>query len=158
MKNYFISIVVLCISIFLTGCFFATSNDEFHIYFLDKPCIVPHYEYTYLTCGQITILINQHGIVTPIIIPGGFLTDLASIPRWLWPIIAPARSDFIGAAILHDYLYAVHSGFTRSQIDRILLHSLIENGTSPLRAYQMYVAVRMFGSKYFDKGVCHEEH
>lgn len=157
MNYYLIPCIVLAITIFLTGCFISV-RDDFHIYFLDEPCIRPHYEYTYVTCEQISVLVDHEGIITALTIPQEFVTDLASIPRWLWSFIAPTRSDFIGAAILHDYLYSYHSGFTRYQVDQIFFQSLIESGTAPWRAYQMYFAVRIFGEDHFDSGSCHEGH
>jgi len=37
-------------------------------------------------------------------VPGGFLTDLASVPRWLTPFIQ--RDELGGAApVIHDFLY-----------------------------------------------------
>lgn len=42
-----------------------------------------------------------------IIVPKGFKTDLASIPRLLW-VAFPKNGKYQKAAILHDYLCVVH--------------------------------------------------
>lgn len=39
-----------------------------------------------------------------IIIPKGFVTDLMSIPRWLWSLLSPFDSALIGD-LIHDFLY-----------------------------------------------------
>ena len=44
----------------------------------------------------------ENGLVA--IVPAGFETDLASIPRFLWPIFSP-MGDFRMASILHDFGY-----------------------------------------------------
>lgn len=147
MKKLKSKLIVFFLSVFLTSCFFP--NDNFHVYFLDDPCIMPYKGYTYVTCDRISLIINHDGSFTTLTIPARFPTDLASIPRWLWPIIAPTRSDLMMAAILHDYLYGAHTGFTRYQIDVIFLQSLLESGAPKFRAYEMYFAVRIFGASHF---------
>jgi hypothetical protein len=37
-------------------------------------------------------------------VPAGFLTDFASIPRFLWPILPPT-GPYGPAAVLHDFMY-----------------------------------------------------
>ena len=149
MKQYLL--IVLCMAALVTGCLLK-SDDDFDIYFYDDPCIIPKQDYTYLTCAAINVVIDYGGRLVSLTIPAEFTTDLASIPRWLWPIIAPTRSDIMGAAILHDYLYSDHMGFTRSEIDEIFLQALLDSGTPMLRAYEMYLAVRVFGGLHFNQG------
>ena len=153
MKHYIATLIILFISSLLT-VYFLSAKDEFNIYFCDEPCIRPNYSYNYLTCSNINVIIINNGITVPVKIPEGFYTDLLSVPRWLWPFISPARSEFMAPAILHDYLYGCHMGFTRSQIDTILLKSLTESGVSFITAYQMYFAVRIFGGSHFESGQC----
>jgi hypothetical protein len=82
-------------------------------------------------------------------VPPSFDTDLASIPKWLWPFVAPSHSAFISPSILHDYLYTCHNGYTRKEIDYIFYEALVDNGVSGFAAFEMYLAVRMFGSKHY---------
>jgi len=86
-------------------------------------------------------------------VPKGFATDLATIPRWYWPIISPARSDLIEASIFHDYLYTCPGTFSRIEIDSIFYQILIENGTPEYVARKMFFAVRLFGSSHFNYNV-----
>ena len=39
-----------------------------------------------------------------IVIPKGFKTDGASVPRLFWFIFPPNRTDYLPCAIIHDYL------------------------------------------------------
>lgn len=92
-----------------------------------------------------------------VIVPEGFKTDLASIPRAIWPIMAPHELS-VAAPLLHDYLYRCGGvpptaqvwpptrTFTRSEIDGLLLAVMKAEGVSAWRAYSAYVAVRVFGS------------
>jgi len=38
------------------------------------------------------------------IVPKGFITDGASVPRIFWSFFPPNRTDYMPAVILHDYL------------------------------------------------------
>src|SRR5437868_748210 len=44
------------------------------------------------------------GSVQPIVVPAGFVTDFASIPRAFWSGMSP-HGQYSRAAVLHDYLY-----------------------------------------------------
>ena len=135
---------------FFIALFFSISYchacPTYDVIFHDMVCIKPYQNYRYQTCKPFTVTID-HFILK---VPEDFDTDLASIPQWLWMFIAPGRSDFIAPAILHDYLYSCHSGFTRKEVDNVFLNALIRNGVSKFRAYQMYYTVRLFGGDHYD--------
>ncbi len=38
-----------------------------------------------------------------VIVPAGFLTDFASVPRFLWPIVPVADGVYDPAAVVHDF-------------------------------------------------------
>jgi hypothetical protein len=91
------------------------------------------------------------------VVPAGFDTDLASIPRALWWLISPGGRHG-KAAVLHDYLYRVRprvsytgEGFeavmdlARGQADRVFREAMREDGVGLLRAWVMWAAVRLFG-------------
>lgn len=148
-------LIAVTISVFL--CLIPACSplyaEDYDIYFADVACIKPHKDYHYMTCAPIAVTIGDSFLI----VPENFDTDLASIPHWLWSFIAPTRSDFMEASILHDYLYTCHSGFSRKDIDGIFYQSLVINGVPKLRAALMYLAVRLFGSSHFNKeGTCQE--
>ena len=41
-----------------------------------------------------------------IVVPKGFITDFASSPKILWPILPP-RGEYGKAAVIHDYCYFI---------------------------------------------------
>lgn len=78
----------------------------------------------------------------PYIIPKGFETDYASVPRLFWRTFPPHLWPY--ASCLHDWLYASEQ-FERAECDLIFHEALIECGASKTRAWLMYQAVRRFG-------------
>ena len=131
------------------GCIFALFQPFPHpsktIQFLNEPCILPVSNYEYKTCWDINVRVdNKHYVI-----PQGFNTDLASIPKWYWSIISPAESSLMGPSILHDYLYVNHDTVSRKEADLILYCALLENGVNNYDAYKIYIAVRLFGSNHY---------
>jgi Protein of unknown function (DUF1353) len=83
-----------------------------------------------------------------IVVPKGFVTDLASVPRILWAYLPPF-GNYTAAAIVHDFLYTmqhVHGGpIKRSFADRVFLHGMAHLGVRETQRLVMYRAVRAFG-------------
>lgn len=119
---------------------------HYKVNFSAHSCIKPYKSYNYLTCHVIPVSIGDKKIS----IPQDFKTDLASIPRWLWPLVAPAHSKLMSASILHDYLYTDPEGFNRKEIDGIFYNVLVNSGVDKTHAYLMYSAVRLFGGSHFN--------
>jgi hypothetical protein len=113
-------------------------------------CITPLHGYHYLTCNDYTFYLDA----IPYTIPAGFDTDLASIPRIVWPIMSPAKSELMEAAIIHDWLYKETCYFTREETDVIFYDMLRANGTPRWQASIMYYAVRTFGGAYYQDEDC----
>ena len=86
-----------------------------------------------------------------IIVPAGFVSDGASIPRFFWRIIgSPFRGMYRDAAIVHDWLY--FSGkYTRLETDRIFKQAMKELGVSAWRRGAMYRAVRIGGANSWQR-------
>lgn len=83
------------------------------------------------------------------LIPDDFDTDGATIPRLLWWLVGhPLTPCFQGAAILHDWLYRLHS-VTRAEADALFRDKLSEDGAGWLRSRAMWAAVRAFGWLYW---------
>lgn len=74
-----------------------------------------------------------------IVVPAGFVTDLASIPRVFQSLI-PKVGKHMLAAIVHDYLCRL-DGFDRRLADRIFLEAMKLLGVNPVRRRLMYWAV-----------------
>lgn len=79
-----------------------------------------------------------------VIVPIGFVTDLASIPPALQSIIQQ-NGPYLLPAVVHDYLYWMQT-CTRNQADQILLLAMIENDVGKFDRNAIYKAVRAAGS------------
>jgi len=78
-----------------------------------------------------------------ILVPAGFETDLASVPRLFWRIASPI--DAIEPAIIHDYLCRNQIG-TRKEADRVFVYAMADYGVAWWRRTLMYVAVRVYAT------------
>lgn len=139
--------LVLGVQLILCGC---ASKGHIHTEFLTETCIKPLMGYHYLTCNKIQFTVNGDSFE----IPEHFETDLASIPKIVWPIMAPAHSSLIRPAIVHDWFYRKTCDFTRLQTDLIFYHMLRNDGVSAFKASTMYYAVRLFGWNYYNEDYC----
>lgn len=116
---------------------------------------------------------GQYELIEPLVydthgyrlrIPKGFITDFASIPRWLWSITGWTPGGLQqDAAIIHDYLYQREgrprekdvslleitrpwpARFTRKECDDIFYAAMIELGVNSVKAATMTKAVNIFG-------------
>ena len=124
---------------------------RFHaVKFENDACIIPTDGYDFKTCTALKVKVDD----TKYVIPKGFETDLASVPRFLWPIFAPQYSGFIAPAIIHDYLYRCPNNITRKFADEVLYSALIAENVTPFTASKFYLGVRLFGGSHFAQGVC----
>jgi hypothetical protein len=79
------------------------------------------------------------------VIPAGFRTDGASIPRPAWITTGtPFDPRHIRAAIYHDYLYQA-GAIPRIRADILFRSTLLADGVSGYQAGKMYWALRLFG-------------
>lgn len=139
MKNIFIALLFF----FVIGC---APKEE--VSFLIQPCLYPFKFYDFTLCDDFHFIFNGRDYK----VPKGFETDLASVPRILWSIYSPNRAETIAGAVIHDYLYSCHNGFSRAQIDSIFYDSLVYNKVSRYTAFKYWLAVRIFAASHFDKG------
>ena len=86
-----------------------------------------------------------------VIVPRGFVTDLASIPQPLQILRGrnPDNGPYTRAAVVHDYLYW-RQDCTRAQADNIMAVAMTEAGVSALERRLVYEAVRHFGQAAWD--------
>lgn len=76
------------------------------------------------------------------LVPAGFISDGASVPRIFWPIFPPLGRYF-KAALVHDYLLI--NGVARKPADQIFKLALHELDIKPWRVNTLYLAVRSWG-------------
>ena len=82
-----------------------------------------------------------------VIIPKGFITDFASVPRGLWTFFPP-DGQYTQAAVLHDFLYSTQM-FDRKDCDNIFLEAMAVLKVKRWKRTIMYWAVRVFGGWYW---------
>lgn len=99
-----------------------------------------------------------------IVVPVGFLSDLASIPRYVWStFMAPNDPHIALGSWIHDWLYnslgfvRLQGGefagvrLTRDQCDRILtFEAMPDLGASSFECRGVYVALRLFGGGHWE--------
>jgi len=78
-------------------------------------------------------------------IPAGTLTDLASTPRWAWPVFPPS-GQWNRAAILHDYLCSESVDCGRFLADALFRVAMADVGVPVWRRTIMYFAVRLYST------------
>jgi hypothetical protein len=87
-----------------------------------------------------------------LIVPAGFQTDLASIPRGLWNLL-PKSGPYDPAAVIHDYLYASAprlGSLDRAACDRVLREAMAACGVPAWQRWVIYSAVRVGGQRAWD--------
>ncbi len=92
---------------------------------------------------------NRAGNITKIVIPRGFTTDLASVPRVFQSII-PKLGHHIRPAIVHDYCYEGGSNLTRKEADEMFLEGMKKTKVNFIRRNLMWLAVRVGGKGLWD--------
>jgi hypothetical protein len=78
-----------------------------------------------------------------VVVPRGFVTDLASIPRVFFSLLRP-DGEYAHAAIVHDYLYWTQST-SRLAADRVFELAMRDLEVNPLTIDVLSTAVRAAG-------------
>ena len=82
-----------------------------------------------------------------IIVPKGFVTDLASVPRL--PIVFLLAGDTsTEAAVVHDYLYSTRE-VPRDVADKVLREASAVTGVPAWRRWMMWCGVRLGGASHY---------
>jgi len=86
-----------------------------------------------------------------VIIPERFLSDGFSIPK-MWRGLFSQAPRFIGAGLVHDWLYKIQpSTMRRKDVDRLFLYWMKALGVSVTRRRLIYWAVRVGARKSWRK-------
>lgn len=83
------------------------------------------------------------------VIPAGFVTDMASVPRGFWNLFPPT-GPYAKAAVYHDYLYQL-GDISRADADREFADGMKALGVCWITRAAMWVALRLFGRKAWDE-------
>lgn len=91
-------------------------------------------------CIYITNVKTAAGPKSVVIVPEGFVTDLASIPR-VFRLLIVKNGKHRPAAIIHDYLCSLKLKFSRVSADKIFLEAMKVCKVPRIRRRLMYMAV-----------------
>ena len=81
-----------------------------------------------------------------IMVPVGYLSDLASVPHLARRFIDSLPPSTRRPSVVHDFIYThLTHRFTKREADRIFYEALLEEGTSRLVAWLMWKAVSLAG-------------
>jgi hypothetical protein len=87
------------------------------------------------------------------VVPRGFVTDLASVPRLFWSVFPPC-GKYTTAAVIHDYLYWQQPKECQKDCaDKLLLVAMEEAGVGFRSRNAIYKAVQLGGQPSWDKNV-----
>ena len=82
------------------------------------------------------------------VVPKGFSSDGASIPRVLWSIVgAPWDGEYRRAAVVHDYFFRQRK-YESDVVHRVFYEAMLTDGVEPLKAKLMYYAVVRFNKRW----------
>ena len=111
--------------------------------------------------GMHDVLVYSPGDWTDTVtVPKGFVTDLASVPRWAWMLIPP-DGPWVKAAIVHDYLYSTGGTgkwkkhppsitrpehYSRAEADFIMREAMENRGVGWFVRNLIWLAVRVGGA------------
>lgn len=90
---------------------------------------------------------------SPIWVPTGFHTDLASIPPSLWRLLSPMGA-YTPAAVFHDYLYKLQP-VSKETADILFRDGMLCLGVDEETVEQIYTAVKLFGHGAWDEHSVH---
>ena len=105
--------------------------------------------------GNVYTLLEDLAIVwdgKALVVPAGFKSDGASVPRFFWRcVFPPGDSRALRAAFAHDFIYREHPfGWNKEDADNLFYHLLREDGMSWFSSQGAYWGVRLFGSSSWD--------
>lgn len=98
----------------------------------------------WLLWNDMTWEIGNSGI--KLVVPAGFVTDFASIPKFLWSTGLTPTGRYGRAAIIHDFLYW-SQGCTKAQADRLMVIAMKESQVDVIDEKLIYSGVSVGGDK-----------
>ena len=82
--------------------------------------------------------------------PKDFITDFASVPRFMWWLFPPSTGKYVEPSVIHDYLYK-NKIFSRKLCDKCFKEAMKINGTPGWKIFLIWLGVRIGGKRAYDK-------
>ena len=103
------------------------------------------FDYKYLISPFSWKAQDEDALVTSeIVVPKGFVTDFASVPRMFWSFV-PKDGAHTAPAILHDWLYWHQDDIPRDTADRLFLDTMKYMNVKKRYRMVMYKTLQVFG-------------
>lgn len=101
------------------------------------------------TWQLLTLLAYKSDVADTIfVVPAGFITDFASVPRIPIAYLLTGGTAH-AAAVVHDFLYTNHE-VPRAMADAVFREAIIASGGPSWRAWMMWAGVRIGGGGSWD--------
>lgn len=127
----------------------------YNIKILKIPKLIKETNNLYKLKGSLKVIIKLNNFINIITVPDGFVTDLASIPKVFQWVYSPSNEKSKYPSILHDYMYHNGCDYTRKEADLVFYYFLRKQGFNIFRANLYYMAVRLFGYRFYKQVRCH---
>lgn len=107
---------------------------------------------TFSLMTDVVYLLKINGEIVETVIPQGFKTDFASVPKKFRSIIGNVNK-FNRVWLLHDWMYDKRCDIklTRKESDDILKDLLSDFGMGTIDTWLTYTSVRLFGGSRYRK-------
>lgn len=81
-----------------------------------------------------------------VVVPKGFISNGANVPRVFWSIYPPNSPEYLSACVIHDYLcdFACKDKEALKYADKMLFEAMKELKVSKLTCYIFYYACRAY--------------
>lgn len=114
--------------------------------FTDPLQIEPAGKGKWRLCRGLRFDLGFKGSKWSIEVPSGYVTDLATVPRFLWWLYPPFSPEYAAAAVIHDWLY-LQTDASKTMADAAFLEGLEVLGVSHFKRLVMYWSVSIFGGR-----------
>jgi len=105
-------------------------------------------EKPFMLLSEFTYYVGEEGSGHAIIVPKGYRTDFASVPRFLHRVVPPIGRHG-KAAVIHDWLCDSRpEGMTSRRAADIMLEAMEVLGVKKSKRWVMYRGVRIGGPKF----------
>ncbi len=93
---------------------------------------------------EFTYFIGSEDSGEKIVVTKGFVSDGASIPRFLWSIVGHPWGEYEQSAWLHDYICR-EKLYARKKCDQIMRDSMVVLKVKKWKRFMIYRGLRTFG-------------
>lgn len=96
--------------------------------------------------SDFVVRVHYEGRTELVVAPKGYVTDLSSIPWFLWWLFPPSSTGARMASVAHDVIYShYYNHFSKDFADRLFLAIMNKRGATGFMKRNFYRAVKVGG-------------